>query len=393
MSASSATARWTRLFVLAGLGWFVCWQAAVVAGVGRPAVVVGLYGFVLHTVFGKAYALVPSYFDRALAFPRAPAVHFPLAVLGTAAVAGEAVGLVPTLWGTTGATLWALGCLVFVGTLVWSVRDNLSGGETGTSDAKADRRRVDRFANAFVPVALGYLLVGSVLSLDVGFGPLPTGGPPVTHLFAAGTAALLVFTLGFRLLPRFLVVTPRWPLVAVVLPAAAAGPLLLATAFGGGRWFHLGAGVQALALLGFAVAYVDMFLRSDRRRIGLYTVVVAAVAAAGVALFGVHMAVEGISSGVAAAHARLALLGFLGLAVVGVQYQFYPPTVASALGVDDRTAGVAVALLAVGVVAEGGGLLVGAEAAVEGGRWLALAGAVAHAVVLLAVFWTRRNRR
>ncbi|MFW5963234.1 MAG: hypothetical protein ACOCQM_00105 [Natronomonas sp.] len=120
--------------------------------------------------------------------------------------------------------------------------------------------------------------------------------------------------------------------------------------------------------------------------------VVAGVAAAAVALLGVHMAVDGIRPGVAAAHARLALLGFLGLAVVGVEYQFYPPTVASTVGVDDRTAGFAVALLAVGVVAECGGLLVETEAAVVGGRWLALAGAVAHTVVLLAVFRARRNR-
>lgn len=393
MSASSATvSRWTRAFVLAGVGWFVCWQAAVVAGLGRPAVVIGLYGFVLHTVFGKAYALVPSYFDRTLSFPRAPAVHLPLATLGTAVVAAEGAGVLAPPWGTVGAISWALGCLVFVVTLAWSVRDNLTGRETATSDAKAGRRRVDRFANAFVPVALGYLLVGSVLPVGVASGPLPTAGPPLTHLFAAGTAALFVFALGFRLLPRFLVVEPRWPLVAAVLPAGAAGPLLLAIAFGGGRLFHLGAGLQALALLGFAVAYVDMFARSDRRRIGLVVVALAAVAAAGVALLGVSMAVGGIRPGVAAAHARLALVGFLGLAVVGVEYQFYPPSIASAWGVDDRTAAIAAALLAVGVAVECGGLLAGSAVAIEGGRWLVLAGAVAHAVVLVAVFGARRNR-
>jgi hypothetical protein len=396
MSGASATTRWTRLFVVASLGWFVCWQAAVLAGFGRPAVVLGLYGFVFHTVFGKAYALVPSYFDRRLAFPRAPALHLPLAVFGTAGVAGAAAGVLPTPLDAVGAALWALGCVVFVGSLGWSIRDNLTGRETGTSDAKAERRAVDRFANGFVPVALGYLLVGSTLSLGGAVGvdvpPLPSVGPALTHVFAAGTAALLVFALGFRLLPRFLVVRPRRSLVAVVLPAGAVGPVLLATAFGGGRWFHLGAGVQAVALLGFAVAYADMFARSDRRRIGLYTVLLAAVAAAGVALLGVHMAFGDIRPAVADAHARLALLGFLGMAVVGVGYQFYPPAVASFRGIDDRTAALAVTLLTGGVVVEVVGLLIGFDGVVEGGRWLALAGAVGHAVVLFAVFWTRRNR-
>jgi hypothetical protein len=86
------------------------------------------------------------------------------------------------------------------------------------------------------------------------------------------------------------------------------------------------------------------------------------------------------------------LVGFLGLAVVGVEYQFYPPSIASAWGVDDRTAAIAAALLAVGVAVECGGLLAGSAVAIEGGRWLALAGTVAHAVVLVAVFGARRNR-
>jgi len=52
-----------------------------------------------------------------------------------------------------------------------------------------------------------------------------------------------VFALGFRLLPRFLV-----------------------SSFGFGRWFRLGAGLEAVALVGFAVAYADTFVRSERRR-------------------------------------------------------------------------------------------------------------------------------
>jgi hypothetical protein len=396
-TASATVTRWTRLFVVASLAWFVCWQAAVVGGAGRRvAVTLGLYGFVLHMVFGKAYALVPSYFDRSLAVPHAPAVHLPPAVLGTASLAAAAAGLVAPLWQTVGVVLWGLGVAVFVAALLWTVRDNLTGRETGTVDAKADRQAVDRLANGFVPVVFGYLLVAAFLPVAGAFGlapaALPTGGPALSHLFAAGTAALLLFAVGFRLLPRFLVVAPRTPLVAVVLPAGALGPLLLASSFGGGGLFRLGAAVEAVALVGFAVAYVDMFARSDRRRVGLYVLLAAAVAAAGVAALGTHMALAGFSPAVAAAHVRLALLGFLGLAVVGVSYQFYPPGIATVRGIDDRTAASAAALLILGVGLEVAGLLGGTGTAIRVGRWVALAGAVVHATVVGVVFWERWNR-
>ncbi|WP_049979949.1 hypothetical protein [Halolamina rubra] len=397
-TASATVSRWTRLFVVASLGWFVCWQAAAVAGAGRRATVtLGLYGFVLHTVFGKGYALVPSYFDRRLAVPRAPAVHLPLALAGTGVLAATAIGVVPAGWHAIGAGLWALGCLVFVGTLGWSVRDNLTGRETGTTDAKSDRRGVDRLANAFVPVAAGYLLVAALLpvarTLKLVGASVPAAGPAHSHLLAAGAAALLLFAVGFRLLPRFLVAAPRPPLVAGVLAAGALGPVALASSFGAGRLFRLGAGLEAAALVGFAVAYADMLARSDRRRIGLVVLLAAAVAAAGVAALGLHMAWGGVTPPVADAHTRLALLGFLGLAVVGVSYQFYPPAIASVRGVGDRTAAISVALVVAGVGVETGGTLAGVPVSAALGRWLALFGAVGHATVLLAVFWTRRRGR
>ena len=160
--------------------------------------------------------------------------------------------------------------------------------------------------------------------------------------------------LGFRLLPRFLVVAPRGPLVAVVLPAGALGPVVLATILGSGPGVRAGGAPQAVALVGFAAAYVDVFARSDRRRVGLYGLLVAALAAVAVAGLGLYTAATGVSVGVADAHGRVALLGFLGTAVAGVSYQFYPPAVASLPGIDDRTAGAALTLLAVSVGLESG---------------------------------------
>ena len=400
MSAATVS-RGSRLFVLVAAGWFVCWQVAVALGGGRRlGVVLGLYGFVFHTVFGKAYALVPTYFDRALAFPRAPSVHLPLAVGGTAFLALDAAGVASVALPAAGrlstlevgAVGWALGIGVFAGALGWSVRDNLSGAETATSEAKADRRRVDRFANGFVPLALAYLLGSAVLLATGGAGPFGRTAPQLSHLLAVGTATLLLFALGFRLLPRFLVVRPRLPLVLVVLPAGALGPLLLVVDFAGSSpWFLLGAALQAIALVGFAVAYADMWVRSDRRRVGLTAVLVAAMTGGIVALLGVHMATAGLAADVAAAHVRLGLLGFLGVAIVGVSYQFYPPGVATVPLVGDRSAAMAVALLVCGVAAEAAGLLGAVDPLVEVGRLLALAGAILHAVNLVAVFVERRR--
>jgi hypothetical protein len=390
MSAATVS-RGARFFVVTSLAWLVCWQAAVVLGAGRRAAVfLGLYGFVLHMVFGKAYALVPSYFDRPLAFPRAPLVHLPLAAGGTAALAVDTAGFAD-LW-AVGASTWALGCGVFVGTLLWSVRDNPLGRETGTADSKAQYRGTDRLANGFVPVVFAYLLAGAALPVAALLGvptPLPAAGPPVTHLLAVGTAALLVFALGFRLLPRFLTVPPRFRLAAVVLPAGALGPVLLAADFGGGTTFLLGGTLQSVALFGFAVAYADVFYRSDRRRLGLNTFLLAVAFGVGVAALGLTMALTGIDPAIVDAHARLALLGFLGLAIVGVSYQFYPPAVAGVSGLDDRTATAAVGSLAVGVLLEAGGLLGGSGALVDLGRWLALVGAALHALVVVAVLRSR----
>lgn len=405
MSAATVS-RWSRLFVVASLGWLVCWQAAVVLGGGRRlAVVLGLYGFVFHMVFGKAYALIPSYFDRELAAPRAGMAHLPLAVVGTAGMAADAAGIAET--GTVGSLAWAGGVAVFLVAIAATIRDNPTGAETGTAEAKPDHRSVDRVANAAVPVALAYLLAGAASSV-VATAPvavtstaavpnavvrlLPLGGPPTTHLFAAGTATLLVFALGLRLLPRFLAVTPRQSVAWVVLPAGAIGPALIATGFGSPGRLQVGAGLQTVALVGFAVAYVDLFRRSQRRRVGLYTVLLGALAGAAVGVLGVQLAVAGATAGVVEAHVRIALLGFLGLSIVGVSYQFYPPTVAATYGVGNRTAGVAVGLLAGGVAVETTGHLAGVAPAVTGGRLLALAGAVVHASLLIAVFAARANR-
>jgi len=388
--------RWARRHVLVGAAFLVAWQAAALAGAPRrTGVVLGLYGFVLHTVAGKGYALVPSYFDRSLAVPRAPAASLPLLALGTVGLAAAPVPAVPSAVAVAGGVCWALGVAVLAGALGWSVRDNLTGRETATGEANADRRGVDRIANAFVPVVLAYLLAGAAGTAAVAAGrpPAGLGTAGVSHLLGAGGAALLVFAVGFRLLPRFLASTPPRPLVAVVLPAGAVGPALLAATLRGGRWFRVGAAAEAVAVVGFALAYAVLFARSDRRRIGLYGPLLGALLGVAGVVLGLRFAFVGSIPGGVAAHYRLNLAGFLGLTVVGVAYQFYPPAVGSFPGATDRTALTSLACLAAGVVAGAAGSLAGAARVAAAGHLLALAGAGLYAYLLAGLFRERYGGR
>ncbi|MFB6234343.1 MAG: hypothetical protein ABEH81_03355 [Halopenitus sp.] len=403
MSAATVS-RWSRRYVLASAAFLVAWQVGVLSGASRATtVVLGLYGFVLHMVFGKAYALVPSYFDRSLPVPQSPAVQFPLVLLGTLGLVADAAAVGPSWTGAIGAVLWSLGVGVFVGTLAWTIRTNPTGGNTGTGDANARLRPTDRLANAVVPVALAYLLLGALVtlasrtmsSLPVAAGGsrvahlLAAGGPEATHLIAAGTAALLIFGLGARLLPRFLVKTPpRW-LVATVLSAGALGPALLAGTFRVEPWFRLGALVEATAVVAYAGLAGLLYARSDRRRVGFYGVLAGALAGVGGVALGLRFAFHGVSAATVQAHLRLNLLGFVGSTIVGLAYQFYPPGVGAWPGSGDRTAALSIAGLAGGAVAQAVGLVSGIATLTTVGELAALLGALSYAWVLASVFATR----
>lgn len=390
---AATVSRWARLFVAFGAVAFVAWQGTVLLGLPRRVgVALGLYGFVFHVLFGKAYLLLPAYFDRNLAFPRAPSVHLPLTAAGVICLASAAVPGMPRVVGTVGTVLWTGGVAVFLTTMGWTIRDNLSGAETGTGSASERRRPVDRWANLFVPVVLAYLAVGTygTLALWAPLPPIVDGfAPRVSHLLAAGTVTLLLFAVGFRLLPRFLVASPPRPLVALVLPAAAVAPAILATTLYGGFWFQVGAALQGIAVGGFALSYCWLFVRSDRDRVGFYGVLVGAVAGLlGVAL-GVALAVGDVESSLIVAHYRLNLAGFLGLTIVGVSYQFYPPAVGTIRGVGDRAAFASIGAIGGGLAFEAGGLFLGMQAVATLGRLGVLLGAMLYAGIVLSLFWER----
>ncbi|WP_232703528.1 hypothetical protein [Halobacterium wangiae] len=395
MSAASAS-RGSRWFVAAGVGFLVAFQAAALAGLPRTALaVLGVHGFVVHVLLGKANALVPTYFDRDLAFPRAAFLALPSTTLGAAALSLWAAGFAATA--AVGAALWAAGVAVSLATLAWTIRGNLSGAATATGEHNAHRRQVDRAANAAVPVALAYLAAGTYETVAA-VTSLPTlaaaGLPGAVHLVAAGGALVLLFAVGFRLLPRFLVASPPRALVAVVLPTGALAPALLVAGFGGGPLFHAGAALEAVAVAGFAGAYVALYARSDRSRVGFHGVLAGVLSGVVGVLLGLGFATGMLAptAGRVLAHLRLNVLGLLGLSIVGVTYQFYPPTVGVFPGSDDRTALASILLLAGGLWVEAGGRLTETGGVARLGVALGLVGALAYAYLVASAFRARATK-
>ncbi|MDS0222126.1 hypothetical protein NDI54_12275 [Haloarcula sp. S1AR25-5A] len=379
--------RASRWFVTASALFFVGFHAAAVGAPRRVVVTLGLYGFVLHVLFGKAYALVPSYFDRDLEWKSGPAVQFPLSVIGTVGLALAPLG--PPWLQPVGTVLWAGGVAVFLGTLGWTMRDNLTGAATGTGGANEHREPIDRTANVAVPIALGYLTLaaGSALAIAAGFGSiLPQ---QLSHLLAAGTAALFVFGVGFRLFPRFLVAEPPRPVVGVVVAAGAVGPALLGFGLLDRRLLLVGGIVEAIAVVGFALSYVVLFRRSERRRVGFYAVLVAVAAGVvGIGL-GLTIAVIGRSPALITAHYRAMLAGFLGLTVVGAAFQFYPPAVGVWPRANDRTALVSIGLLGGGLGIQIIGLLGQFRGVTVVGTAAGVLGALLYTYLLGAAFARR----
>ncbi len=385
--ATAQISRWARRYLLASAMFLVAGHAALLVSAPRVVVVtLGLYGFVLTTVFGKAYSLVPAYFDRTLAWARAPQVQFPLTVGGVVLLALAGADIAADTLYPVGAIAWASGVVVFLGTLAATIRDNPTGAATGTGEANASRAPLDRFANVFVPIVLLYLATATY-ELVASATALPTllGGNTVriAHLLGPGVGVLALLAIGYRLLPRFLSATPTRLLAAVVLPAGALGPALLAWGYPAGVVFRVGAVSESIAVVGFAIAVFELVARSDKSRVGFYGPVVGGVLGClGVGL-GLYFAFEGIDPRFVQTHLQLNVFGLLGVSIVGVVYQFYPPAVAPWPGAGDRTALASIAGLGVGLGLAAVAPLFGQPLAI-GGHLLTLVSAGMYAYILSA---------
>lgn len=387
---SATVSRWSRRYVLTSVFFLICWQIGILLDVPRQTeVVFGLFGFVFHMIFGKAYALIPSYFDSSLDFVHAPKIQFPFVTGGTAGLAIASLGEGPVWLGIAGIVLWCVGIVVFVGALLRTIGSALLEGETGTGEHNAERRSVDRLANYFVPVAFLYLFVGSyeMAAFHGLFPPLFDGlHAQSAHLLATGTATLLVFALGFRLLPRFLVVHPPEWAVRIVLPTAALGPAFIAAGITNPRLLLIGALLETTAVCLFALVFFHMFVRSERRRIGFYGVLAGMASGVAGVVLGLSFAVHSVSVTLTTLHLRFNLLGFLGLTIIGVAYQFYPPAVGEFPGSTDRTALISIVGITLGLFFHAVAVFGGIESLLTIGSLLTLGGSILYAYLISSAF-------
>ncbi|WP_459193216.1 hypothetical protein [Halosimplex sp. J119] len=352
MAVSGGTSRWTRSFAVGSALSMVALQVAFLVDASyRVVAVVGLFGAVLPMVFGMAYLLLPSYVGRTLAAQRLPGVHFVLTYGAVGLLAGHELLVVDAPLAAAGAVLWTAGVAIFAGTLCWTVVPAItSENGSGIRLSGARERQSTRLATMVIPVAVGYLLVGTLafLSTAVGSRPLLGGGlPAVVHLYGTGFVALLIFALGCRLLTGFFHVTPPASLSWLVLACGAVGPGILATQFWRPPWFLVGAITEFTAMAGYAALVAVVVHRTDSKRVGLYGIALGALA--GVVAVGAAVYALGDGSGAAISiHVPVVLDGFLILTVVGYAYQFFPVTNGQFRGATERTARTTTGLIAVG---------------------------------------------
>lgn len=294
-----------------------------------------------------------------------PGLHLVLAYTGTGLLVVDRLTTVDVALGGLGAVLWSLGVSIFVGSISWTVIDAFSSNRDAAVTAIERHQQSTCLATVVVPIALGYLVVGTVALLSLST-PLPdyVGAtvPAVVHYYGAGFAALLVYGLGIRLLTGFFHVRLSQALSRAVLVSGSLAPAILVTNFLDGWGFALGASLEGVAMLGYAGLVGSVVYRTARYRVGLVGIGLGAVfgvLAVALAVF----VVAGRFGRLVDAHAIAMLNGFLLLTIVGYAVQFFPVVNRQFSGATERTVMSTFLLIATGVTIQ---LIV---AAIGGGQF------------------------
>ncbi|MFB6131293.1 MAG: hypothetical protein ABEJ28_10780 [Salinigranum sp.] len=352
----------------------------------RVAAVVGLFGVVCPMIFGMAYLLLPPYVGRTLAVRRPPGVHFAATCLGGVLLtAAELRRPSPEVF-LLGALVWSLGVTIFLGSLLWTALPAVVRRPEVPLRSGDRPQRSTRAATAAIPVALGYLAVGTIGLLSVAGVPrtgTPASVPRVLHAYGAGFGALLVFALGARLLIGFFHVRPPRYAAVAVLVCGAIAPALLAAHLWIGPWFRTGGTLEAASMVGYAALVGSVAARSTWRRVGLYGITLGALAGVVAVGFALPVAFGGGRPGLLDAHATLVLQGFFGPTIVGYAYQFFPVTAGRFRGASERTARATIGLLALGTFVRVAGSVSGVSVLYYVGVGVATAGAVGYAYLLV----------
>lgn len=357
-TGSTGLRTWTQRFTVASVGSFVGSLLALLSGTNEIAVLFAVFGFVCPMVFGMAYLLLPSYVGETLVDQRLAGIHFGLAYVGVTLLVADPFVTAGIPLRPLGVTLWAAGVLTFVGSLLTTVGPTAVGTVAGTLGGSERSQRSTRLATAMIPVAVGYLLVGTVTLLmtvvPLGIGTVTVA--QVIHYYLTGFATLLIYALGTRLLTAFSHVSLPRAVVWLVLMAGAIAPAFLGTFLWIDPWFRVGGVFATLAMLGYVGLVLLVVLKTNRRRVGISGIALGAIAG-GTAVVSVVPVAFGFGNPMSlAVHRTLILAGFFPLTIVGYAYLFFPITGGQFTGANPRAARATIGLLGAGVAVQSVGV-------------------------------------
>jgi len=377
-NGSAGLRTWTQRFTVASVGSFVSSLLALLGEANEAAVLIGVFGFICPMVFGMAYLLLPSYVGETLVDQRLAGIHFVLAYVGVILLVADQLGTEEIPLKLLGVTLWAIGTLVFVGSLLATVGPTAVGTVAETLRGSGRSQRSTRLATTMIPVAVGYLLIGTIALLTI-VAPLQIGAitvAQVVHYYLIGFATLLIYALGTRLLTAFFHVSLPRPVVWAMLITGAIAPAFLGTFLWIDPWFQVGGVFATLSMLGYAGIVLLVVLKTDRRRVGVSGIALGAIAG-GAAVVSAVLVVFGVGQPTSiAVHRTLILAGFFPLTIVGYAYLFFPITGDQFTGANARSARTTIGVLGVGVAIQS----VGVASQYELVRVIGLLGSIAGTI-------------
>ena len=386
MNRAGGVSRWTHAFAVASALGMVGLQTTYLLDWPIRAIgLFGLLGAVLPMTFGMAYLLLPAYVGTTLATPRLPGVHLVISYAGAAVLVAGQLTTLPRPLVTAGASLWSLGVACFLAALGATIVPVLRADPSVVIRSRDRPQRSTRAATATVPFAILYLAIGTIalLARASSIPVIPaTSIPGVVHFYAVGFAALLIISLGARLLVGFFHVVPPRPLTWGALGGGVVAPALIAGSFWRGPLFQVGAVVLSFSVICYLGMVAIVAVRTDRRRVGLLGVLAGAFAGAGGVFVAATVAISGEDAWLLEAHVPLVLDGFLLLTIIGYAYEFFPIGTGQFTGASDRIGLATLVTLGFGVVLRAVEPLLGAPVVGDVGATLGIVGTSIYAYVL-----------
>lgn len=380
------------LWIASSLVLYVSWflGSGAVAGLlarGTWVLFLPAFGFIGLMIFGMAQHFVPLYSGRNLWNARFAFAQVTVAILGVLLL------LPGPAWEPFGFGLWLLACVMFVVLIVNTIRSEKL--PTRPAGRHAEYLLMDRLGIPMTSVAVLYLIAASVgfLLQSPSDAPLLPAAQAYyyswLHLYNLGFIALMVFGVGFHLLPRFLDAVPNLrvakAITALALPGAAAVALTMpfldvpSLEF----VFAIFAVLEAAAAALFALLVLDLFRRSrGRRPASMFNAAAGLWLILGVtfgSLFGLFPALTGTEWVVA--HGWINFFGFAGFEIFGITHEVLPPFTSMGLAVSRGVTRLDFVLANIGL----GTLVLSFGASVAGLTSLFYALATAGLAVLLAM--------